>query len=52
VHFSKDYGLTGVPAIAVDGRYLTSGRMGSTPDDTIRTMEELIQKVRKERTRK
>ena len=51
VHFSKDYGLTGVPAIAVDGRYLTSGRMGSTPDDTIRTMEELIQKVRKERTR-
>ena len=46
---SKDYALSGVPAVVVDGKYLTSGRMGSTPDDTIRTMEELIEKVRKER---
>lgn len=49
---SKDYGLTGVPAVVVDGRYMTSGRMGSTPEDTIRTLEELVEKVRKERIRK
>jgi thiol:disulfide interchange protein DsbA len=49
---SKDYGLTGVPAIVVDGRYLTSGKMGGTPEDTIRIMDELIEKVRKERVKK
>ncbi|SEP25066.1 thiol:disulfide interchange protein DsbA/DsbL [Nitrosovibrio sp. Nv6] len=49
---SKDYSLTGVPAVVVDGRYMTSGRMGSTPEDTIKTLDELIEKVRKERTKK
>ncbi len=49
---SKSYGLSGVPSVVVDGRYLTSGRMGGTPDDTIRAMEELIDKVRKERSKK
>jgi thiol:disulfide interchange protein DsbA len=49
---SKDYGLTGVPAVVVDGRYMTSGRMGSTPEDTIRTLEELVEKARKERIKK
>lgn len=49
---SKDYNLSGVPALVVDGRYLTSGRMGGTPQDTIRTLEELIVKVRKERAKK
>ena len=49
---SKDYGLAGVPAVVVDGRYLTSGKMGGTPQDTIRTLEELIVKVRKERAKK
>lgn len=51
-HFSKDYGLTGVPAIVVEGRYLTSGRMGSTPEDTIRALDALIEKARKEQTKK
>lgn len=49
---SKDYNLSGVPAVVVDGRYLTSGRMGSTPQDTVRIMDELIVKVRKERAKK
>ena len=49
---SKDYNLSGVPALVVDGRYLTSGKMGGTPQDTIRTLEELILKVRKERVKK
>ncbi len=47
--FGKDYGLSGVPTVVVDGKYLTSGRMGGTPEDTVRTMEELIEKVRQER---
>ncbi|MEE9222503.1 MAG: thiol:disulfide interchange protein DsbA/DsbL [Nitrosomonadaceae bacterium] len=49
---SKNYGFKGVPALVVDGKYLTSGRMGSTPQETIRTLDELIKKVRKERTKK
>lgn len=49
---SRSYGLSGVPSVVVDGRYLTSGRMGGTPEDTIRTMEELIDKVREERKKK
>ncbi|MBA4141536.1 MAG: thiol:disulfide interchange protein DsbA/DsbL [Nitrosospira sp.] len=49
---SKDYGLSGVPAVVVDDRYLTSGSMGSTPEDTIRTLDALIEKVRKERMKK
>ncbi len=51
-HMSKDYNLSGVPTVVVDGRYLTSGRMGGTPQDTIRTLDELIEKVRKERLKK
>jgi thiol:disulfide interchange protein DsbA len=51
-NMSKSYALTGVPAIAVDGKYVTSGRMGGTPQDTIRIMDELIEKARAERTRK
>ncbi len=49
---SKDYNLSGVPTVVVDGRYLTSGRMGGTPQDTIKILDELIEKVRKERLKK
>ncbi len=49
---SKDYNLSGVPAVVVDGRYLTSGKMGGTPQDTIKILDELIEKVRKERLKK
>lgn len=52
VRMSKEYRLSGVPALVVDGRYLTSGRMGGTPEDTIRILDELIEKVRKERLKK
>jgi thiol:disulfide interchange protein DsbA len=51
-NMSKSYGLTGVPAVVVDGKYMTSGRMGGTPQDTIKIMDELIEKVRQERTKK
>lgn len=49
---SKDYNLSGVPALVVDGRYLTSGRMGGTPQDTVKVLDELIEKVRKEKVKK
>lgn len=45
----KEYSLTGVPALVVNGKYVTSGRMGSTPQENIRILESLIEKVRKEK---
>jgi thiol:disulfide interchange protein DsbA len=52
MNMSKSYALTGVPAVVVEGKYVTSGRMGGTQEDTIRIMDELIEKARAERTRK
>ena len=49
---SRKYGLKGVPSLVVDGKYLISGRMGGTPQETIKTLDQLIDKVRKERTKK
>ncbi len=49
---SRKYGLKGVPSLVVDGKYLVSGRMDGTPQETISTLDELIKKVRKERIKK
>ena len=49
---SRKYGLKGVPSLVVDGKYLVSGRMGGTPQETISTLDELIKKIRKERIKK
>lgn len=49
---STKYGLDGVPSLVVNGKYLISGRMGGTPQETIQTLEQLINKVRKEKTKK
>lgn len=49
---SKDYALSGVPALVVDGKYLTSGKMGGTAQETLKILDELIVKVRKEKERK
>jgi thiol:disulfide interchange protein DsbA len=46
---TRQYQLTGVPALIINGKYLTSGKLGGTPQDTIKTLEMLIEKVRKER---
>jgi len=46
---SRQYQLTGVPALVINGKYVTSGKMGGTPQDTIRTLEALIEKIRKEK---
>ena len=52
MNMSKSYNLAGVPAVVVDGKYVTSGRMGGTPQDTIRIVDELIEKIRQERMKK
>lgn len=46
---TRQYQLTGVPALVVDGRYLTSGKAGGLPQDTITVLNQLIEKVREER---
>lgn len=46
---TRQYQLMGVPALVINGKYLTSGRMGGTPQDTITTLELLIEKAREER---
>ena len=49
---SRDYMLSGVPALVVDGKYLTSGKMGGTAEETLKILDELIVKVRKEKEKK
>lgn len=46
---TRQYKLTGVPALVVDGKYLTSGKAGGTPQDTISVLNQLIEKVRAEK---
>lgn len=46
---SRQYQLTGVPALVINGKYIISGKMGGTPQDTIKTLEGLIEKIRKEK---
>lgn len=45
----RQYQLNGVPALIINGKYLTSGGMSNTPQDTIRTLQALIDKARKEK---
>ncbi|QOJ23835.1 MAG: thiol:disulfide interchange protein DsbA/DsbL [Gammaproteobacteria bacterium] len=46
---SRQYQLNGVPTLIINGKYLTSGRMGGTPQDTIKTLDALLEKIRKEK---
>lgn len=43
----RQYQLTGVPALVIDGKYIITGRKGGTPQDTIRILNEIIEMVRK-----
>ncbi|MDT8363279.1 MAG: thiol:disulfide interchange protein DsbA/DsbL [Nitrosomonas sp.] len=45
---TKQYQVTGVPALVVNGTYLTSGRLSGTPQDTITVLNYLLDKVRQE----
>lgn len=44
----RDYGIRGTPTLVVDGKYAITGLM---PEDTIRVLNELIVKARKERSK-
>ncbi len=46
---TRQYQLTGVPALVVNGKYITSGKMGGIPQDTIKILEVLIEMARKEK---
>ncbi len=46
---TRQYQLTGVPALVIDGRYMTSGKKGGTPQDAIKVLEALLEKVRAEK---
>ena len=46
---TRQYQLAGVPALVIDGRYMTSGKRGGTPQDVILVLEQLLDKVRQER---
>lgn len=52
VRMPKDYGLKGVPALVVDGKYLTSGTLAGSPEEVIKVLDQLIEKARKERAAK
>ncbi len=45
---SRQYQLTGTPSIVVNGKYLTSGSMGGSPENTIKILDKIIDKVRGE----
>ena len=46
------YGVRGVPAFVVDGRYLTSARMAGGVGEMMAVLEFLVARVREERARK
>jgi thiol:disulfide interchange protein DsbA len=49
---AERYGLRGVPAFVVDGRYLTSNAFTGSPDDTLAIVGRLVQKTRDERAQR
>jgi protein dithiol oxidoreductase (disulfide-forming) len=49
---AKDTGINGVPAMMVDGKYVTSQSQTITEERLFETLDSLIQKVRKERSPK
>ncbi|MBI2312861.1 MAG: thiol:disulfide interchange protein DsbA/DsbL [Betaproteobacteria bacterium] len=46
---SRDYQLRGVPSLAVDGKYLTSGSFAGSPESMLKVVDELVAKARNER---
>ena len=52
VHMNTKYGLNGVPSFIVDGKYMVSLVAGETAQDTIKRLDQVIKKARKERTKK
>lgn len=49
---TKAYAITGVPAVAIDGRYLTSASQAGGNEQLLPVLDELIRKARTERPAK
>lgn len=49
---SRDYQLRGVPAIVVDGKYLTAGSFTGSAEGTVAVLDQLVKKARSERAQK
>ncbi len=47
-----DYGVTGVPSIVVDGKYITSGAMTGDHQSMLLAVDQLIKKAQQERSAK
>jgi thiol:disulfide interchange protein DsbA len=45
---SQAYGIAGVPALVINGRYQTSGGMADSYEDLLKTVDALIAKARQE----
>jgi thiol:disulfide interchange protein DsbA len=43
---TRDYGITGVPAILVNGKYRTSPSLAGGPDDVLKVIDTLVAKER------
>ena len=49
---TRQYQIMGVPAIVVNGKYLTNTEMGGTAENTMIIVDKLIKKVRREESTK
>ena len=49
---SARYGISGVPAVIINGKYKTSGSLAKTYDNVIKVMDQLIEQERKELVKK
>lgn len=45
----QGYGITGVPSVVVDGKFLTSARMTGSTDQLVQVVQQLVELARKER---
>jgi thiol:disulfide interchange protein DsbA len=45
----RSYGVTSVPTLVVDGRYMTGAGMAGSQEKTLQVVDFLIEKIRKER---
>ncbi len=45
----RQYNLTGVPGLVVDGKYLVTGKKGGTMQDIIQSLNDVIEMVRRDK---
>ncbi len=48
-HMTRQYQITGVPAIVINGKYITNTEMGGTAENTMAIVNKLIKKARQDK---